>query len=90
VNRSPVTGDEGEVREPTAAEMSLMQPIADVDPGMAKAARNLGGRPKSDAPKTYIGFRFVADVVAHIKASGKGYNARVEKVLRDALDRGKL
>jgi uncharacterized protein (DUF4415 family) len=29
-------------------------------------------------------------IIASIKASGRGYNARVEKVLRDALAKGKL
>jgi hypothetical protein len=49
-----------------------MRPIAEVDPGMAKAARNFGGRPRSDAPKTHIGLGFAAAVVARIKACGKG------------------
>ena len=38
----------------------------------------------------HIGFRLAADVVSGIKATGRGYNARVEKVLRDALAKGKL
>ena len=46
------------------------------------------GRPKVVRPKAYIGFRFAADIVDSVKASGKGYNGRVEKVLRDALARG--
>ena len=49
------------------------------------------GRPvMGDAPKLHIGFRLTADVVNAIRATGKGYNARVEKVLRDALAKGKL
>jgi len=35
-------------------------------------------------------FRLAADVVHAIRASGRGYNARVEKVLRDALAKGEL
>ena len=31
-----------------------------------------------------------ADVVEGLRASGRGYNARVEKVLREALARGKI
>ena len=65
-------------------------PLNKIDPDMAKAARNFGGRPKAEAPKAHIGFRLAADVVRGIKATGKGYNARVEKVLRDALEQGKL
>jgi uncharacterized protein (DUF4415 family) len=49
------------------------------------------GRPSiGDSPKVHIGFRLDADVVAGIRASGPGYNARVEKVLRAALARGRL
>ncbi len=41
------------------------------------------GRPKSAAPKVRVGFRLSADLVECIRASGPGYNARVEKVLRE-------
>jgi uncharacterized protein (DUF4415 family) len=48
------------------------------------------GRPRATAPKVHIGFRLAADVVKNIRASGRGYNARVERVLRDAIARGLL
>jgi uncharacterized protein (DUF4415 family) len=48
------------------------------------------GRPPLAAPKVHVGFRLAAEVVAAIKATGRGYNARVEKVLREALAEGKL
>jgi uncharacterized protein (DUF4415 family) len=41
-------------------------------------------------PKVHIGFRLATDVVEGIRATGKGYNARVEKVLREALAKGLL
>ena len=85
-----LTDEDGEVRELTAADFRQLKPLNEIDPGMVEAARNRGGRPKADAPKTHIGFRLAADLVAGIRASGKGYNARVEKVLREAWDQGKL
>jgi uncharacterized protein (DUF4415 family) len=45
------------------------------------------GRPKSEAPKVRIGFRLSADLVRRIRASGAGYNARVEAALRKAFRR---
>lgn len=48
------------------------------------------GRPPVENPKVHIGFRLAPDVVEGIRKSGRGYNARVEKVLREALDQGKL
>jgi uncharacterized protein (DUF4415 family) len=52
--------------------------------------RRLGGRPKVEAPKVHVSFRLAADVVERVKASGKGYNARVEKVLSEALAKRKI
>jgi uncharacterized protein (DUF4415 family) len=52
--------------------------------------RNRGGRPKVEAPKVHVSFRLAADVVERVKASGKGYNARVEKALSEALAKGKI
>ena len=42
------------------------------------------GRPKAETTKVHIGFRLAADVVNSVKASGAGYNARVEQALRKA------
>ncbi len=43
------------------------------------------GRPRSAAPKVRVGFRLSAELVECIRASGPGYNARVEKVLREGF-----
>jgi uncharacterized protein (DUF4415 family) len=47
-------------------------------------------RPERESPKVHIGFRLAPKVVASIRATGKGYKARVEKLFRDALATGKL
>ena len=59
-------------------------------PELARKLRAQGGRPRLARPKVHVGFRLAADVVEGIKATGKGYNARVERVLREALEQGKL
>jgi uncharacterized protein (DUF4415 family) len=85
--RRPLADKDGEVRELTAEDMRLFKPIAEVDPGMVEAMtefRRKLGRPKAEAPKVHIGFRLASDVVASIKASGPGYNVRVEQALREA------
>ena len=48
------------------------------------------GRPPVETPKVHIGFRLSADIVEGLRATGRGYNARVEKVLREALAKGRL
>ena len=64
-----------------------MRPVREAMPelieAMAEFRRKLG-RPKAEAPKVHIGFRLAADVVESVKASGPGYNARVEQALREA------
>ena len=85
--RRPLTNKDGEVRELTAEDMRLFKPIAEVDPGMVEAMKDFRrkvGRPKAVAPKVHVGFRLAADIVASIRASGRGYNARVEQALREA------
>ena len=85
--RRPLADKDGEIRELTAEDMRLFKPIAEVDPGMVEAMaefRRKLGRPKAEAPKIHIGFRLASDVVASIKASGPGYNVRVEQALREA------
>ncbi len=93
MNRPPLTDEDGEVRELTAEDFQHMRPLAEVDPGLIdamKAMRNKGGRPRAETPKVHMGFRFDAELAQSIKAKGKGYNARVEKVLRDAVANGQL
>ena len=93
MTRPPLTDEDGEMRELTAEDMKLFRPIAEVAPGLAdamKAMRNKGGRPRVDAPRAHITFRWDPDLVASIKATGRGFNARVEKIIREAHRTGKL
>ena len=48
------------------------------------------GRPKVAQPKAMISFRLPQDVIAGIKKTGKGYGVRVEHLLRQALEDGRL
>jgi uncharacterized protein (DUF4415 family) len=85
--RPPLTDKDGEVRELTREDFRGMRPVREAMPelieAMAEFRRKLG-RPKAEAPKVHIGFRLAADVVEGVKASGRGYNARVEQALRAA------
>jgi len=81
--------DSVDVPEATDADFARAKPFKEVFPARYKAWKKMG-RPPSEKPKVHIGFRLAADVVHAIRATGRGYNARVEKVLRDALAKGKL
>ena len=41
-----------------------------------------GGRPKSEAPKQAVNIRLDADLVAHYRASGPGWQSRINDALR--------
>jgi uncharacterized protein (DUF4415 family) len=44
-----------------------------------------GGRPKSDSPKVAVNIRLSPDVVAAFKATGKGWQTRIDEALRKAV-----
>lgn len=82
--------DDDDNPEWTDADFARARPFSEMFPEQAAKLRAMGGRPKLARPKVHMGFRLAADVVDGIKATGKGYNARVEQVLREALAQGKL
>jgi uncharacterized protein (DUF4415 family) len=73
----------------TAEMVAEARPFREVFPHL-HATLKKRGRPTVETPKVHIGFRLAADVVESIRATGRGYNARVEKILRDAIVRGLL
>lgn len=64
--------------EITAAVAAAMQPLRRV------------GRPVLEQPKVPMTMRVDADVLAAIKASGTGWQTRVNQVLREAVRTGQL
>jgi len=81
--------DAVDVPEATAEDFARARPFKEVFPEQYKAWKRMG-RPPVESPKVHISFRLASDVVDGIRATGQGYNARVETVLRDALKRGEL
>lgn len=52
-------------------------------PTSLQAKLNRGGRPKSDNPKIATTVRLDADVLSAFKATGKGWQTRMNAALRD-------
>jgi uncharacterized protein (DUF4415 family) len=92
----PVRGcfvdESGEVRELTEEDIARFRLVQEVGPGMLAAVSEFRrrGRPPVDNPKVRIGLRLAPDVVESIRATERGFNAGVERVLREALAEGKL
>ena len=72
------------------ADFDRAVPFAKMFPEAAESLKRQGGRPRLERPKVKVAWRLAADVVDAVKASGKGYNARVEAILREAIAKGML
>ena len=66
-------------------QFAQARPSREAFPALAEAMRkNVGGRPKADNPKVAVSLRLDQDVVARFKASGPGWQTRMNRALRDA------
>ncbi len=74
----------------TEEDFANARPFKEVFPEQHAAMKRQGGRPRLASPKVHIGLRLAADVVNGIRSAGPGYNAKVERVLRQALESGQL
>ena len=66
------------------------KPFGEVFPQQLASWKRGRGRPRLEAPKVTINLRLASDVVKRVRESGPGYNARIEKLLRAALEQGQL
>ena len=74
----------------TAADMAQAVPFNQAHPDAYGAWKRGRGRPTLNGPaKKNLTFRLPPDLIESIRATGKDYNVRVEKVLRDAFGEGK-
>lgn len=55
------------------------------DVGKAAMSSRLRGRPKVQQPKKTVAIRLSADVLAALRATGKGWQTRAEETLRRSL-----
>ncbi|WP_295049225.1 BrnA antitoxin family protein [uncultured Paracoccus sp.] len=71
--------------EATDEQLSQAKPFTEAFPASADAMRkNMGGRPKATNPKVPVSLRLDADVVEKFKATGPGWQSRMNAALRRA------
>lgn len=71
--------------EATDEQLAQAKPFGEAFPALADAMRkNVGGRPKSDNPKVAVSLRLDQEIVARFKASGPGWQTRMNDALREA------
>jgi uncharacterized protein (DUF4415 family) len=56
-----------------------------LSPALYEALTRKPGRPKSESPKVFTGIRFDPDVLEGLRATGKGWQTRVNEVMREWL-----
>lgn len=89
--RQPLIGDDGEVRELTAEDLAGFRPAKEVLPAKLYADlvamnQRAGVRgPQKTPTKERITVRLSPDVVASFRASGRGWQGRLDAALKDWL-----
>lgn len=72
--------------EATDADLAQTKPFAEAFPALAeKMRRNAGGRPKAENPKVAVSLRLDPEVVSRFKATGPGWQTRMNAALRQAV-----
>jgi uncharacterized protein (DUF4415 family) len=82
--RQPLTDAEGEVRELTAADMKHFRPAKEVLPESLQTKLGVRGQQKSPT-KERITIRLSPEVVQRFRATGTGWQTRVDAALKDWL-----
>ena len=80
---------EGIARDPdnpqwTEEDFRNARPFAEVFPELAESIRRSRGRPAVERPKRHISLRLDPDVIEAFKATGKGWQGRINEALRKA------
>ncbi|RWO17764.1 MAG: hypothetical protein E5Y16_37820 [Mesorhizobium sp.] len=68
----------------TEEDFRNARPFAEVFPDLTESIRRSRGRPALDNPKKQVTLRLDSDVVARFRASGPGWQSRINDILRKA------
>lgn len=84
--RTPLTDSNGEVRELTAADLRRFKPAAEILPPELLKVMGIKPRGPQKAPtKQATTIRLSPDVMAAFKATGTGWQTRIDAALKDWL-----
>lgn len=83
----PLTDDEGEVRELMAADFKHFRPAGEILPSSLMTKLTAGTRGPRNLPiKQRITIQLSSDVVERFRATGEGWQTRLDAALREWLD----
>ncbi len=77
---------DNDARELTEAELARLRPAAEGLPGVVAAYKagklKRRGRPRKKNPKVQVSIRYSQEVIAYFKATGKGWQTRMDEALK--------
>jgi uncharacterized protein (DUF4415 family) len=85
MTKKTLTDRKGEVRELTRADIAEMRPFKEEFPALHETWKRGRGRPPKEQPKVRLTVRLDADVVERLKQDGRGYQTRINSILRAAM-----
>ena len=71
--------------EATEDELKEFRPLRDVFPDLAASIDRKLGRPRAESPKKAISLRLDQEVIDRFKATGDGWQSRMNEALRKAV-----
>jgi len=88
--RKALTDAAGEVRELTSADLANARPFSGLPKRLQAKLHKVGKRGPQIAPtKKLVSLRLSAAVLAHYKATGPGWQTRIDETLKRAVGRGR-
>jgi uncharacterized protein (DUF4415 family) len=87
--RKPLTDDEGEVREWTKEDFARAVPFSQLPGSLQEKLRSLKKQrgPQKSPTKEVVTMRLSRDVVERLRASGPGWQTRVDTALRQWIEK---
>ncbi len=89
-NRKPLIDADGEVRELTTEELAEFKPAAEAVPPSLMKKLGLRGRPKAAVTKERISIRLSREVVETFRATGEGWQTRMDEALQEYVREHRL
>jgi len=83
--RKPLTDDDGEVRELMSADLKEFRGAEEILSASLMQKLMVRGRATQVIPKERVTIRLSRDVVERFRATGEGWQARLDAALRDWL-----
>ncbi len=85
MSNKPLIDKDGEVRELTADDLKKFNPLSEANPALyVKIKKGVGERGAQKSPtKTPISIRVSPEVAEYFRAKGKGWQGRIDNILKD-------